>query len=224
MDRASVIAKIKAMLKLQASTDFDGEAAAAAALIDKLCNQYDVTIQDATEVQVLDECFMRFKRINHAVFTLLTAVASFYDAKAYSRKGDEDSGFYIVGSEGQQIQTKLYFEYLKEVMERECAKAHKAEKVIADLTGGSVSRSFKGNFYKSFASQVSTRLQDMKKEEGRVHQDALAVKGKLSTMRFRSVRSTGASGDGAAAGGMVGADVSLRRQAGGAKQKALCGV
>jgi hypothetical protein len=36
MDRNQVISKIKSMLKLQESTDFDGEASAAAQMIDKL--------------------------------------------------------------------------------------------------------------------------------------------------------------------------------------------
>jgi hypothetical protein len=224
MNREQVIAKIQAILKLQNGTDFEGEASAAANLIDKLCNQYNVSLDEATKKQVLDESLEKFKRINSARAMILNAVATFYDAKAYVKNGDEKS-LQILGTEAQQIQTKLYYEYLLEVMERECDKAHKAEKVIAELSGKTVSRSFKINFRKAFADKVSQRLQEMKREENRVHEDADVVSEKLSTMRFGSTRKfNGARGEGAIVGGDVGANVSLRRQATGASAKALCGV
>jgi len=224
MDRQQVIAKIQAILKLQKGTDFDGEASAAAAIIDKLCKQYNVSLDDATKTQVLDESFEKFKRINTSKATILNAVASFYDAKAYVKNGD-DKSLQIIGTEGQQIQTKLYYEYLLEVMERECEKAYNAEKVIANLTGSTVSRSFKINFRKAFANQVAIRLNEMKKEENRIHEDAQAVSDKLSTMRFgRTRKMNGASGSGADVGANVGGSVSLRRQATGVAPKQLCGV
>ncbi len=224
MNRQQVIAKIQAMLKLQEQTDFDGEAAAAANLIDKLCRQYKISVQEATETQVLDEEFQSFKRINQAYATLLNAVASFYDAKAYVKNSDVKS-LQVIGSEGQQIQVRLYFEYLLQVMERECETAYKAEKVIANLTGATVSRSFKLNFRKAFADKVSVRLYEMKKEEGRVHDDADAVKNKLSAMRFgRAKKMTGAKGEGAYSGASVGSSVSLNRQTSGVSHKQLCGV
>ena len=224
MDRQQVIAKIQSILKLQEGTTFDGEATAAANLIDKLCKQYGVSIQEATETQVLDETFQTFKRINQAYATLLNAVATFYDAKAYLKNGDVKS-LQVIGSEGQQIQTRLYFEYLLQVMEKECDVAHKAAKVLCELTGGSVSRSFKINFRKAFANKVAERLVEMKKEQNRVHEDAEAVSNKLSTMRLsRGKRFTAAKGDGAYAGGTVGAGVSLNRPATGSVTKQLCGV
>jgi hypothetical protein len=65
----------------------------------------------------------------------------------------------------------------------------------------------------------------MKKEEGRTHDDADAVKNKLSKMRFGSTRKmNGPRGEGAYAGGVVGAGVSLHRQASGSVAKQLCGV
>ena len=224
MDRQQVIAKIQAMLKLQEQTDFDGEAAAAANLIDKLCKQYGISVHEATETQVLDESFLQFKRMNYAYTTLLNAIASFYDAKAYI-KNDVMKSIQVIGSEAQQIQTRLYYDYLLSVMERECETAYQAEKVIADLTGGSVSRSFKLNFRKAFADKVALRLHELKKEENRVHDDADAVKSKLSTMRFgRAKKMNGASGEGAFAGAGVGSSVSLNRQTSGASHKQLCGV
>jgi len=91
MDRKQIIAKIQSILKLQEGTSFDGEASAAANLIDKLCKQYGITITEATETQVLDESFINFKRVNVALTTLLNAIATFYDAKAYMKNGDVKS-------------------------------------------------------------------------------------------------------------------------------------
>ena len=224
MDRQQVIAKIQSILKLQNGTDFEGEASAAAAMIDKLCKQYGVSISEATETQVFDETFESFKRINQAYATLLNAVANFYDAKAYVKNGDIKS-LQVIGSEAQQIQVRLYFDFLVQVMEKEAELAHKAEKVLASVSGTSVSRSFKLNFRKAFSLKVQDRLYDMKKEEGRTHDDAEAVSNKLSTMRFgRARKFSDAAGDGAAAGSNVGAGVSLNRQASGSQQRALCGV
>jgi hypothetical protein len=224
MDRSQVIAKIQSILKLQENTTFDGEASAAAAMIDKLCKQYGITINEATETQVSDEEFLSFKRVNVALTTLLNAIASFYDAKAYMKNGDTKS-LQIIGSEAQQIQVRLYYDYLVQVMEKEAEVAHKAEKILSSLRGDSVSRSFKLNFRKAFADNVALRLREMKKAEGRVHDDAKAVSDKLSTMRFgRAKKMNGANGAGAYVGANVGAGVSLNRQASGSVAKQLCGV
>ena len=224
LDRTQVIAKIQSILKLQQGTTFDGEADAAAKMIDKLCKQYGVTIGEATETQVLDESFISFKKTNVALTTIANAIAKFYDAMAYLKNGDTKS-LQVIGSEAQQIQVRLYYDYLVQVMENEADVAHKAEKVMADITGKSVSRSFKLNFRKAFADKVAERLREMKVAENRVHDDADAVKSKLSTMRFgRAKKMNGANGAGAYAGSNVGAGVSLNRQASGSVTKQLCGV
>ena len=224
MDRTQVIAKIQSILKLQNGTSFEGEADAAAKMIDKLCKQYGVTISEATETQVLDESFISFKKTNVALTTIANAIAKFYDAMAYLKNGDTKS-LQVIGSEAQQIQVRLYYDYLVQVMENEADVAHKAEKVMADLTGKTVSRSFKLNFRKAFADKVAERLREMKVAENRVHDDADAVKSKLSTMRFgRAKKMNGANGAGAYAGSNVGAGVSLNRQASGSVTKQLCGV
>jgi enamine deaminase RidA (YjgF/YER057c/UK114 family) len=224
MDRQQIIAKIQSILKLQNGTDFEGECSNAAAMIDKLCKKYNVSVEEVSQTQVLDESFESFKRLNQAFATLLNAVANFYDARAYIKNGDTKS-LQVIGSEAQQIQVRLYFDYLMQVMEKEAEVAHKAEKVLAETLGTSVSRSFKLNFRKAFANKVQERLAIMKKEEGRTHDDADAVKNKLSKMRFGSTRKmNGPRGEGAYAGGVVGAGVSLHRQASGSVAKQLCGV
>jgi hypothetical protein len=222
--RQEIITKIQSILKLQSGTTFEGEASAAANLIDKLCKQYGLSVDEVGKVQVLDESFYTYKRVNAAHNTLLNAVARFYDGAAYIKNGDVKS-LQVIGSEGQQIQIRLYFEYLLGVMEKECNAAYEAEKFLSELTGGSVSRSFKINFRKAFAEMVSSRLKEMKIEENRIHDDAKAVKDKVALMRFsRAKATTGANGAGAFAGAGVGSSVSLNRQASGSTRRALCGV
>lgn len=224
MDRSQVIAKIQSILKLQNGTSFEGEADAAAKMIDKLCKQYGVTITEATETQVFDESFVSFKRMNVALTTLANAIANFYDAKAYMKNGDIKS-LQVIGSEAQQIQVRLYYDYLVQVMEKEADIAYQAEKIMCDIKGTSISRSFKINFRKAFADKVQQRLHEMKIAENRIHDDAEAVKNKLSTMRFgRAKKMNGATGAGAYAGSGVGGSVSLNRQASGSSAKQLCGV
>lgn len=226
MDRNQVIAKIKSMLKLQESTDFDGEASAAAAMIDKLCAKHGITLQEATEVIAVDETFTSFKKLDVAFSLIVNSVASFYDAKAYVKTDiNGNKTIQVIGSEAQQIQVNLYTEYLLGVMNREADKAYSAEKIIAELTGANLSRSFKINFKKAFANQVANRLREMKIEENRVHEDKKAVDTALSKMRFNSnTKMRGAAGAGATAGAGVGSNVSLNRQTSGSQQRQLCGV
>ena len=224
-DRKQVIAKIQAMLRLQQETSFEGEAAAASKLIDKLCKEYGVSIEQATETIVEDEVLKQFKRADHAYNQIVNAVANYYDAKAYLHHTLEGRSVSIIGSQAQQIQVQLYSEYLLEVMEREAEVAYHAEKVIADLHDRKVDRSFKINFRKAFALKVAERLKEMKEQENRVHEDKQAVEKALSTMRFRrGGNHSGPKGSGAAAGNSVGGEVSLSRQTSGAQQKYLAGA
>ena len=224
-DRKQIIAKIQAMLKLQQETSFEGEAAAASKLIDKLCKEYGVSIEQATETIVDEETLKEYKRADHAYNQIVNAVASYYDAKAFVHHTYESHAVKIIGSQAQQIQVQLYSEYLLEVMEREANTAYMAEKVIASLHDRAVDRSFKINFRKAFALKIAERLREMKEQENRVHEDKQAVEKALSTIRFRrGGNHSGPRGSGAAAGNSVGGEVSLNRQASGSKQKYLVGA
>ena len=113
----------------------------------------------------------------------------------------------VIGSEAQQIQVNLYTEYLLGVMNREADVAYEGEKVIASINNSKISRSFKINFKKAFANQIQDRLLEMKKEEGRVHEDKESVKKALTKMHFNSkTRMKGAVGSGASAGASVGSE------------------
>ena len=222
MNRQQIIAKIQSMLKLQESTDFDGEASAAASMIDKLCQKHGITLSEATEVIANDEVFSEFKRMNSSYAILLNAVANFYDAFLYINHKNESKQFMVIGSESQQIQTKLYFDYLMDAMNRECEIAYQGEKILSELTDKEMDKSFRTNFKKAFSSMIQNRLIQMKKDEGRVHEDHKAVEKALSTRRFRKGRKmTGSKGTGASVGAEAGSSVSLNRQATGKAQYQL---
>lgn len=222
-DRKAIIAKIQAMLKLQEQTSFEGEASAAAALIDRLCKQNGISLEEATATQILDESIKDFKRTDQSYVLIVGAVAEFYDAKAYLKNSSSGRSLKIIGSEAQQIQVQLYSEFLMEVMDRECKVAYEAEKILAELTDGKISRSFIFNFKKAFAGKVFDRLREMKIEENRVHEDKDAVEKALSTMRFGKSKFSSAKGSGAHAGSSAGESASLNRQTSGSQQKYLSG-
>lgn len=223
MDRQQVIAKIKAMLALQEGTDFEGEAAAAASLIDKLCKQHGIALDDLQKVEVLDEVIESGLKISVAHGVLLSAVATFYDAGVYKevyRRGQKN--LRVIGSEAQQIQTRLYYDFLLEVMENECDKAHKAELILAGITGRKVDKSFKPNFRKAFAVMVSKRLSEMKAAENRMHPDAKAAGDALAKQKFHKGNKSYIKGDGAHAGYSAGSTASLHKQQTGGGNLALC--
>lgn len=225
MDRQAILDKIAAMLRLQESSGFDGESAAAAAMIDKLCEKYGVTVNEATTPQVLTEDFHSTGRMNDAEFILFCAVARFYDAKGYVQydksSGRRISTFKCIGTEAQQIQTKLYYEFLLETMKNECEKALKGEQILADLIGGEFNKSgFKTNFNKAFADKVRERLIELKADrEDHEHKEVTAIE--VAKMRFGSRRMAGAGGYGGMIGGNAGANASLHRQAAGSQARQL---
>lgn len=227
MDRQAILDKIAAMLALQESSNFEGEAAAAAEMIDKLCKKYGVTVDEATTPQVLTEEMYNTKRLNDAEFTLFCAVARFYDAKGYVQydysEGRKVSRFTCIGTEAQQIQVKLYYEFLKEQMDQEAEKAYQGEKILAELLGKDFTRAgFKVNFTKAFAQKVRDRLIEMKTDRGdHEHKEVTAIE--VAKVKFGSRRSSGASGWGGQLGGDAGANVSLNKQANGSQRLALSG-
>lgn len=224
-DRQSIIAKIQAMLALQESTDFEGEAQAAAKLIDKLYKQYGLTESDVKDPVAQDEVFQEYTRRDNSYMILLNAVATYYGAKLYLQTsystGRKVNSYRIIGTEGQQIQTKLYFEFLYNAMIEECELAYNAEKVLCQLNGKKMDRAFRINFKKAFAYRVNTRLQDMKEAEKTP--DELAVEKTVALMKFRSTTAGYIRGEGANAGNNVGSNVSLNRQTSGASPLALTG-
>lgn len=222
MDRQSVLDKIAAMLKLQESSTFEGEASAAAAMIDKLCAKYGVSLDDLTP-QILDEVIAsgRVRSYNKLIWE---AVSYFYDAQLYYKNSANE--IRIIGSEAQQIQVKLYSEFICQCMNQEAQKAYDGEKILAELTGAAMpSRKFLEAFKVTFAAEVRRRLSELKRETHRVHEHKQLVEGEVSKRRWGRAKSirTIASGSGAMAGACAGNSVSLHRQASGSVQRQLCG-
>ena len=220
MDKQSIINKIQAMMRLQENTTFEGEASAAAAKIDQLCKEYGLTVEDINSVIIDDSVFLEYKKRNTVKVIILCAVARFYDARAYYN----GSELRVIGSEAQQIVVKIYFDFIIECMEAEAEKAHRAEKILAELTGQTVSRTYKNEFRGAFAKTVQNRLYEMKIAENRMHEHALAAKEKIESYKIKTVESTISVGNGTAAGADAGNSVSLYRQTNGASVKQLKGA
>ncbi len=222
MDRQAVLDKIQAMMNLKDSSTFEGEAANAAAMIDKLCAKYGVSLDDLTP-QILDEVVAsgRVRSYNKLIWE---AVAYFYDAQLYYKNSANEVR--VIGSEAQQIQVKLYSEFICDCMHNEAQKAYEGEKILAELTDSVMpSRKFLEAFKVTFAAEVRRRLSEMKRETNRVHEHKQLVEGEVSKRRWGRAKSirTFASGSGAMAGACAGNSVSLHRQASGSVQRQLCG-
>lgn len=227
MNRQAILDKIAAMLALQESSTFEGEAAAAAEMIDRLCAKYGVTIDEATTPQVLTENFHSTGRMNEADFILFCSVARFYDAKGYvhydNSQGRRISTFKCIGTEAQQIQTKLYYEFLHDCMQKECETAMVGEKILAELLGTEFRKTgFKVNFNKAFADKVRERLTEMKEtREPHEHKEVTAIE--VNKIKFGNRKVSSASGWGGQLGGNAGSNVSLNKQATGRRSLQLTG-
>jgi hypothetical protein len=223
MDRNQVIAKIQAMMALRDGSTFDGEAANASAMIDRLCAKYGVNIDEDLQPEVLDELFSQGRHRDYIKW-ILNAVAAYYDAKLYiSNKTD----LKVIGTEAQQIVVKIYNDFIVDCMEKEAKKAYQGEQVLAELMGKPApDRRFLHAFKQAFATQVCTRLRQMKQDENRVHEHAEYTSAIVKGYALRRARSTSTmrGGGGAEAGFSAGDSVSLRKQASGSSQRQLCGV
>jgi len=225
MDRTAILNKIRAMMNLESGSSFEGEADNASRMIDMLCEKYGLDRKDALNVQILQEIHSAGnKNRDKKEYTIwiYNAVAKFYDARLIIRNDQ----LVVVGSEAQQIQTKLYFEFIHESMMKEAKKAYKAEKLLAELMGKKAPTPvFMEEFKVAFAMTVRDRLEQLKKEQNRVHEHAeqtLAVYNGMALRRRRGGKVR--LGEGAAAGACAGGNVSLNKQTSGSSMKQLSGV
>ena len=177
-DTASIKAKIAKLLRMQQS-DNAGEAANAATFVERLCREHGLTPEDINPDfdPERDEATYwvmgtPFKRVDHADWSLLNAVARHFNGRTVQRGVRMEDGFKmgadgyrysssvieIQATKGNRIQIELYFTYLKEVMERLADEA-KAKSVAE----GHSSRSFRLNFRKGFANAIEQKLREQKK-------------------------------------------------------------
>lgn len=239
-DLNSIKAKISKLLRLQQS-DNAGEAANAAAFVERLCREHGLTPDDINpdhDPERDEPTFWvagaSFKRVDHADWSLLNHVAKHYNGQTIqrcARAGEEGylqdkSVIEVVATKGNRIQIELYYAYLKEVMERLADEAK--AKSIAE---GYSSRSFRLNFRKGFAQAIGEKLREQKKvsRDEQPHaqgetaglallkRDAIERKAvdALVKHRFPRLRSGSASsfgGNGTNAGRAAGRSTSVNRQ------------
>lgn len=228
-DRKAIIGKIAAMVRLQEASTFEGESEAAAAMIDKLCQKYGITQKEVSTggVEAIDEEFLTTGRMDNPKFVIFASTARFYDAMGYVQtcrtSGRKVSTFRCIGTEAQQIQTKLYYEFYIEIMKKECDKALAAERILSELMGKMFDTSgFRSSFYAGFADKIKERLHEMKKSRD-PHEHKDITKEKINTYHFRSYTANMSIGSGSQAGQCAGSSVSLNRQATGSRTLQLTG-
>ena len=171
----AIKAKISKLLRMQQS-DNPGEAANAAAFVEKLCKEHGISPDECSadydperDVAIYWCVGKPFKRVDHAAWSLLDHVASHFNGETVrrrARKGEPGFGHYqsvieVIATKGNKIQIELYYEYLYEVMEKLSKKA-KAEHVAAGFHGD---REFRGNFRKGFAHAIGSKLREMRAQQ-----------------------------------------------------------
>ena len=182
--------KIAKLLRLQTSNNA-GEAANAAAFVEKLCAKYNVSSSDCQDYDPNRDEVIEFAsgksyvKANVPEQTLIYAVARYFNGRTIITYEHEGLPYYlapdsprkvlkIIASRGNKIQIELYLEYLIEVMNKLATEAKKSG------VAGTRSTTYKTNWKKGFATRIANRLMEMKRqqqEDGRpeLNQPALVV-------------------------------------------------
>ena len=192
-------AKLSKILALQQSNNVN-EAANAAALVEKICQEWDVSPSDVEgydpeqDEAVIFAYGRIFSKQDPALTILVNAVANYFNGKtiiSYTGNYRQNRGsnrsyrkqLKVVATAGNQLQIEIYTDYLLEIMEKLSVK-HKQETPDLPLQ-------YKNNFRKGFASRIAARLREMKEQqekEGRpeTQEEALVVINK-NTIQQRTV-------------------------------------
>ena len=192
----------------------------------------------------------RYKRIDPAVSTLVTAVAEYFNGKIVFTVNDEDGKYMnhyrqieISANRSRQIEIELYTDYLVQALQDQWVKHCQEDPFKVAFEGAA----YRNNFRKGFAIDVQRRFQQMKRDEqtnGRqiqtenrtLNQSALAVTKANQTElavvekyykekypRLGRASSFQVGGDGTSAGRAAGSSVGLSRQVAGGGYKQLGG-
>ena len=241
---AEIKAKISKLLRMQTSSN-ENEAANAALLVQKLCEQHGIS---STEISAdydpeKDEAtrwdaIVYGRRRNAAEVTLLGAVVMYFNGRLINNCKNSQTVMEVFATKGRKIQIELYFEYLREVCEEQAAKS----KLVNDPY--KLDRSYTQNFKKAFANVIWQRLLEMKLEQEKeqpknVNNSAASVPGLVLQRRNREQQTvnalvsrthprltkgsgfTGAGGRGADSGKSAGQSVGLSRQVNTGRRLAL---
>tara|TARA_B100001989_G_C24505219_1_gene447148 strand:+ start:68 stop:847 length:780 start_codon:yes stop_codon:yes gene_type:complete len=235
--------KIAKLLRLQTSSNA-GEAANAAAFVEKLCAKYNVSSTDCKDYDPEKDEVVEFqlgkayRKANVAEQNLIHGVTKYFNGQTIITYIPSNSMYYeppkkimnVIASRGNKIQIELYLEYLIETMNKLADEAKKSGGY------GTARTTYKTNWKKGFSKKIADRLVAMKNEQKRngkpeLNEPALVVlnrnrieqKATLAFLeeqypnRTRS-RRTRCSGVGYADGSSKAESIGLNKQTGASKE------
>lgn len=221
---SSIHAKLAKLLRLSSSSNVH-EAANAARMLDRLCSEHGLDPANITgdedDQSLAAICYQlgdKFSRVDYAQAILLNAVCLYYNGDmVITQSGRREKYFRVFCTEGAKVRIEVYYGYLAEVMDRLADQAKRSE--------GSGSRSFRMNFRKAFADELSIRLAGMSRAEGpglvRVRREKAAVAALMAEKCGRLRQSSTRMGTGASAGREAAGRVGLSEQVRGQGRLAL---
>ena len=235
--------KIAKLLRLQTSNNA-GEAANAAAFVEKLCAKYNISSTDCKDYEPEKDEVVEFqlgkayRKANVAEQNLIHGVTKYFNGQTIITYVPSNSMYYkppkrvmnVIASRGIKIQIELYLEYLIETMNKLADEAKKSGGY------GTARTTYKTNWKKGFSKKIANRLIAMKNTQARngkpdLDKPALAVlnrnrieqKATLAFLdeqypnRTRS-RRTRCSGVGYADGSNKAESIGLNKQTGASKE------
>ena len=237
MNINEVKSKIAKLLRLQTSNNA-GEAASAAAFVEKLCVKYNVSSTDCKDYDPDKDEVVEFKvgksyqKANIPEQNLIHGVVKYFNGQTIITHANPDNYYCnkrimkVIASKGNQIQIELYLEYLIETMNKLADEAKKSGGY------GTAVSTYKTNWKKGFSMKIANRLLAMKNEQKRkgrpeMNEPALVVinrnsKEQKATLVFmdekyprrKSTRRRATSGVGYADGRSKAESVGLHKQTG----------
>ncbi len=235
--------KIAKLLRLQTSSNA-GEAANAAAFVEKLCAKYNVSSTDCKDYDPEKDEVVEFqvgkvyRKANVPEQNLIHGVTKYFNGQTIITYVPSNSMFYeppkrvmnVIASKSNRIQIELYLEYLIETMNKLADEAKKSGGY------GTARTTYKTNWKKGFSKKIADRLIAMKNEQKRngkpnLNEPALVVQNRnrieqKATLAFldeqypnrtRS-RRTRCSGVGYADGSSKAESIGLNKQTGASKE------
>ena len=172
MNINEVKSKIAKLLRLQTSNNA-GEAASAAAFVEKLCVKYNVSSTDCKDYDPDKDEVVEFKvgksyqKANIPEQNLIHGVVKYFNGQTIITHANPDDYYCnkrimkIIASKGNQIQIELYLEYLIETMNKLADEAKKSGGY------GTARTTYKTNWKKGFSKKIADRLIAMKNVQAR---------------------------------------------------------
>ena len=160
MNINEVKSKIAKLLRLQTSNNA-GEAANAAAFVEKLCVKYNVSSTDCKDYDPEKDEVVEFKfgksyqKANIPVQTLIHGVVKYFNGQTIITHANPDDYYCnkrimkVIASKGNQIQIELYLEYLIETMNKLADEAKKSGGY------GTAVSTYKTNWKKGFSMKIA---------------------------------------------------------------------